>query len=58
MVTDPPLLDAVVNPFAVSLPPYATFGMAEGFSLSLAKQAAHGKVDDVIETLKENVRLV
>jgi hypothetical protein len=32
--------------------------MAEGFSLSLAKQAVHGTIDDVIETVEENVRLL
>ena len=30
---------------------------AEGFSLSLAKQALHGNLDDVIETVNGNVRL-
>ena len=54
----PALLDAVVNPRALSLPQHVTFGMAEGFSLSFAKQALHGNIDDVIETVKENVRLV
>ena len=32
--------------------------MAEGFSLSLAKQAIHGNLDEVIETVKDNVSLV
>ena len=54
----PALLDAVVDPHALSLSPHITFGMAEGFSLSLAKQALHGNLDDVIETVKGNVRIV
>ncbi len=54
----PALLDAVVEPKALSLPPHITFGEAEGFSLSLAKQALHGNLDDVIETVKSNVHLV
>jgi hypothetical protein len=31
---------------------------AKGFTLSLAKQALSGKIDDVIETIGHNVRLV
>jgi pyruvate dehydrogenase (quinone) len=54
----PALLDAVVDPHALSLPPHITFGEAEGFSLSLAKQALHGNLDEVIETVKRNVRIV
>jgi len=53
----PALLDAVVNAHALSLPPHTTFGMVEGFSLSLAKQALHGDIDDVIETVEERVSL-
>jgi pyruvate dehydrogenase (quinone) len=54
----PALLDAVVDPRALSFPPHATFGEAEGFSLSLAKQALHGNLDEVIETVGRNVRIV
>lgn len=56
-VPGPALLDAVVDPHALSLPPHITLGMAEGFSLSLAKQAIHGNLDDVIDTARDNVRL-
>ena len=31
---------------------------AEGFTLSLAKQVLTGKMDDVIETVEHNVRLL
>jgi pyruvate dehydrogenase (quinone) len=54
----PALLDAVVDPHALSLPPHVTLGEAEGFSLSLAKQAIHGSLDEVIETVRDNVSLV
>ncbi len=54
----PALLDAVIDPRALSFPPHATFGEAEGFTLSLAKQALHGNLDDVVETVKRNVRIV
>ena len=54
----PAVLDAVVDPYAISLPPHVTFGMAEGFALSLAKQALHGKLDDALRTATHNVRLL
>ena len=54
----PALLDAVVEPDALSLPPHVSFGEAEGFSLSFAKQALNGNIDDVIQTVKRNVHLV
>jgi pyruvate dehydrogenase (quinone) len=54
----PAVLDAVVDPYALALPPHVTFGMAEGFALSLAKQAVHGKLDDALRTAAHNVRLL
>jgi pyruvate dehydrogenase (quinone) len=54
----PAVLDAVVDPYALSLPPHVTFGMAEGFALSLAKQALHGKLDDALRTAAHNVGLL
>jgi pyruvate dehydrogenase (quinone) len=54
----PALVDAVVDQHALSLPPHVTIGMAEGFSLSLAKQAIHGNLDDVIDAAKDNILLV
>ena len=54
----PALLDAVVDPNALALPPHATLGEAENFSLSLAKQAIEGNLDDVIATVRDNALLV
>jgi pyruvate dehydrogenase (quinone) len=54
----PAVLDAVVEPDALSLPSHISFGEAEGFSLSLAKQAVGGNLDDVIETMARNVHLI
>jgi pyruvate dehydrogenase (quinone) len=54
----PALLDAVVDPHALSLPPHATLGQAENFSLSLAKQAIEGNLDEVIATIRDNALLV
>src|SRR5260370_1049269 len=46
----PAVLDAVVDPYALALPPHITFGVAECFALSLAKQAVHGKLDAALRT--------
>jgi thiamine pyrophosphate-dependent acetolactate synthase large subunit-like protein len=54
----PVVLDAVVDPFALSLPSHVPFHTAKGYTLSLAKQVLAGKMDDVIKTIERNVRLV
>jgi len=52
------VLDAVVDPFALSLPSHVPFHTAKNYTLSLAKQALAGKMDEVIKTIERNVRLV
>jgi pyruvate dehydrogenase (quinone) len=54
----PVVVDAVVDPFALSLPSHVPFHVAEGFTLSFAKQVLSGKMDSVIRTIKGNVGLV
>jgi pyruvate dehydrogenase (quinone) len=54
----PVVVDAVVDPFALSLPSHVPFHAAKGFTLSLAKQVWNGKMDAVIKTMERNVRLV
>jgi pyruvate dehydrogenase (quinone) len=54
----PVVVDAVVDPFALSLPSHVPFHTATGFTLSLAKQVWSGKMDTVIRTIERNVRLV
>jgi pyruvate dehydrogenase (quinone) len=54
----PVVVDAVVDPFALSLPSHVPFHTAKGFTLSMAKQVWNGQMDDVIKTVKRNVRLV
>ena len=54
----PVVVDAVVDPFALSLPAHVPFHTAKGFTLSMAKQVWSGKMDDVIKTVERNVRLV
>lgn len=39
------------------LQPHGSFGEAEGFSLSFAKQALNGNLDDVIQTVKRTLHL-
>src|SRR6202035_338251 len=54
----PVVVDAVVDPFALSLPSHVPFHAAKGFTLSMAKQVWNGKMDDVIKSIERNVRLV
>ena len=54
----PVVVDAVVDPFALSLPSHVPFHTAKGFTLSLAKQVWSGKMDTVIKTIERNIRLV
>jgi pyruvate dehydrogenase (quinone) len=54
----PVVVDAVVDPFALSLPAHVPFHTAKGFTLSLAKQVWSGKMDEVIRTIERNVGLI
>jgi pyruvate dehydrogenase (quinone) len=54
----PVVVDAVVDPYALSLPSHVPFHAAEGYTLSLAKQVLAGRFDDVIKTIERNVRLI
>jgi len=54
----PVVVDAVVDPFALSLPSHVPFHTATGYTLSLAKQVLSGKMDTVIKTIERNVRLI
>ncbi len=54
----PVVVDAVVDPLALSLPAHVPFHTAQGFTLSMAKQVLSGRLDSVIKTIEHNVRLV
>ena len=54
----PVVVDAVVDPYALSLPAHVPFHTAAGYTLSLAKQVLSGRLDDVIKTMERNIRLV
>ncbi len=45
----PVVVDAVVDPYALSLAAHIPFKVAERFTLSLAKQVLNGKMDSVIK---------
>jgi pyruvate dehydrogenase (quinone) len=54
----PVVIDAVVDPYALSLPSHVPLKTAVGYTLSLARQVIAGRFDDVIKTMERNVRLV
>lgn len=54
----PVVVDAVVDPFALSLPSHVPFHTAKGFTLSMAKQVLSGRMDTVIKTIERNTRLI
>ena len=54
----PVVVDAVVDPFALSLPSHIPFHTVKGFTLSLAKQVLSGKMDAVVKTIEHNVRVM
>ncbi len=54
----PVVVDAVVDPLALSLPSHVPFHAAKGYTLSLAKQVLNARLDAVIKTIERNVRLV
>jgi len=54
----PVVVDAVVDPFALSLPSHVPFHTVKGYTLSLAKQVLSGRMDSIIKTIERNTRLV
>jgi pyruvate dehydrogenase (quinone) len=54
----PVVVDVLVERYALSLPSHVPVETVKGFTLSLAKQALSGKMDEVIETIEHNVRLL
>jgi pyruvate dehydrogenase (quinone) len=54
----PVVVDAVVDPYALSLPSHIPWHTVTGFTLSVAKQVLSGKMDSVIKTIERNVGLI
>jgi len=48
-------VDALVDRFALSQPSHVRFHVAQGYTLSMAKQVLSGHVDTVIKTVGHNV---
>jgi pyruvate dehydrogenase (quinone) len=54
----PVVVDAVVEPFALSLPSPVPLHTVTGFTMSVAKQVWNGKMDEVIKMIERNVELI
>jgi pyruvate dehydrogenase (quinone) len=54
----PVVLDVVVDPYALALPSHVPIKTLKGFTLSVAKQVLAGKMDQLIETAEDNIRLL
>ena len=54
----PVVVDVLVDRYALALPSHVPAETAKGFTLSVAKQVLSGKMDEVIETVEHNVRLL
>ena len=54
----PVVVDVLVDRYALARPAHVPAQTVKGFTLSLAKQALTGKMDDVIATAERNVRLL
>ncbi len=54
----PVVLDVVVDPYALALPSHVPFHVAQGFTLSMAKQVLGGKMDSVIQTIESNTGII
>ena len=52
----PVLIDAVVNRMELAMPPKVTAEMAKGFTLYMMKAVLNGRVDEVVELAKTNLR--
>jgi pyruvate dehydrogenase (quinone) len=54
----PVVVDAVVDPYALSMPAHVPLHVARGFTLSAWKQIASGHPGVVLEEIKHNLNLV
>ncbi|MCQ6554948.1 thiamine pyrophosphate-binding protein [Streptomyces sp. C10-9-1] len=54
----PVVVDIVVDPNALSLPSHVPPAVLKGFTQSAARQVFQGRLDDIIETVERNVRLL
>jgi pyruvate dehydrogenase (quinone) len=52
----PALVDVVTDPNALAIPPHITAEQVEGFALTMGKLILSHHVDEVVDTIKANVR--
>ena len=52
----PALIDVVTDPNALSIPSHADKSQAVGFALALSKMVLAGNLDEVMDTVKGNIR--
>jgi pyruvate dehydrogenase (quinone) len=53
----PAVVDVLVDPNVLALPPHVTIGQAEGFALAMAKEALSHRLGEAVDTAVGNVRL-
>ena len=54
----PVVVDVLVDRYALARPAHVPGKTAAGFTLSLARQALHGQMDEAIAAVQHNVRLL
>jgi len=54
----PALIDVVTDPNALSIPSHADKSQAVGFALALGKMVLAGNLEEVVDTIKGNIRHV
>ena len=52
----PVVADVVVDPNALSLPPHIEFDQAKGYALSMTKLMLSGHANEVVDTVRTNIR--
>lgn len=54
----PAFIEVLTDSNALSLPPHITFDQMEGFGLATMKLFLSGRIDEVVDTLQANIRLI
>jgi pyruvate dehydrogenase (quinone) len=54
----PVVVDVLTDPYALAIPAHVPAETAAGFTLSTARQVFGGRLDNVIETVAHNARLI
>jgi pyruvate dehydrogenase (quinone) len=54
----PALVDVVTDPNALLIPSHFDLDMAVGFGITMGKLVLSGRIDEVVDTIEGNIRLV